>query len=287
MSSPNSQRADKLSIFISASFADRDLEEALQRLLVDLIPGVEIRSSGETPIGAGSEPDWQKWVLNSAQNSSFAMVLLTPRSISRPWLAWEAGAISAIVGSRKYQPIAFDLDIAEIPMPWTEFQIVRGDRRDDVTAMLERLLRDIDAGSTLEVARRLDSVVQRYIERIQQIFAERAIADDVPHQPARRAEPVPVLDDKDLRMLCELLFRLVVKGRLRPEMLQSVEATAFWAAVREDRASASTLDDLRSVNADLVSLGAPGALWASWMRNVRAMELALLLRHGDMTIQSS
>jgi hypothetical protein len=86
-------------------------------------------------------------------------------------------------------------------------------------------------------------------------------------------------------MLCELIFRLVVRLRERPEMLQSVEATTFWAAVRKVRPSASTLDDLHAVNAELGGLGAPGALWASWMQSVHATELALLLRHGDITIQ--
>ena len=92
-----------------------------------------------------------------------------------------------------------------------------------------------------------------------------------------------VIDEQDERMLCELLFRLVVRLRERPEMLQSLDATAFWAAVRKIRPHASTIEDLRAVNAELGKEPAPGPLWAAWVRNVRAIELAALLQHPDMT----
>ena len=83
-------------------------------------------------------------------------------------------------------------------------------------------------------------------------------------------------------MLCELLFRLVVRLRERPEMLQSLDATAFWAAVRKIRPNASTIEDLRAVNAELGKNLLPGPLWAAWVRNVHAIELAALLQHPDM-----
>jgi hypothetical protein len=98
-------------------------------------------------------------------------------------------------------------------------------------------------------------------------------------------EPIPkqTINEQDARMLCELLFRLVVRLRERPEMLQSLDATAFWAAVRKIRPNASTIEDLHAVNAELGKEPAPGPLWAAWVRNVRAIELAALLQHPDMT----
>jgi hypothetical protein len=90
--------------------------------------------------------------------------------------------------------------------------------------------------------------------------------------------------EQDLRMLPELLFRLAARLREWPEMLQSLDATAFWAAVRKVQPSASTIDDLRSVNDQLRGELAPGALWMAWMLNTRATELkALLLQHPDAT----
>jgi TIR domain/Domain of unknown function (DUF4062) len=83
--------------------------------------------------------------------------------------------------------------------------------------------------------------------------------------------------EEDLRMLPELMFRLVVRLRERPEMLQSLDGTAFWAAVRKVQPGASTLEDLRSLHAQLGGEPGPGALWAAWLLNTRATELAAVL----------
>jgi uncharacterized protein YjbI with pentapeptide repeats len=93
----------------------------------------------------------------------------------------------------------------------------------------------------------------------------------------------PVIDQQVLEMLPELLFRLVARLRERPEMLHSLDATAFWAAVRKIKPRASRIEDLRFVNAQLSSEPAPGALWTAWMKNTRATELTALLQHPDMT----
>ena len=63
-------------------------------------------------------------------------------------------------------------------------------------------------------------------------------------------------------------------------MLQSLDATAFWAAVRKVQPGASTLEDLRSLHAQLSGEPGPGALWAAWLVNTRATELAAVL-HPD------
>lgn len=279
-------RADGLSVFISSSATDAKLVEELRRLLLETVPGVKIRSSMEREGGIAAGSDWQAWVRNSVRESSYAVIVITPASIKRPWLTWEAGIVSA-TDSVKIVPIAFELEIAEIPPPFSQFRIARGDRREDIVAFLSGLLREFDSDSAIQVASRLPLVIEEYVARIQSVLDERrrAVASNAPPERAQQAEPARALDEEDVRMLCELLFRLVVRLRERPEMLQSVEATTFWAAVRKVRPGASTLDDLRTINADLASLGAPGPLWDSWMRNVHATELALLLRHGDITIQ--
>ena len=103
--------------------------------------------------------------------------------------------------------------------------------------------------------------------------------------PRKRAAPSPSIEkltDGDLQMLSELLFRLVIRLRERPEMLQSLEATAFWAAVRKMRPGATSIEDLRSLNAELSSEPGPGALWTAWVRNTRATELAGLFRHPEI-----
>ena len=100
-----------------------------------------------------------------------------------------------------------------------------------------------------------------------------------PPPEATPPRPKRVLSDQDLQMLPDLLFRLVVRLRERPEMLQSLDATAFWGAVRKVQPGASTIEDLRKLNAELGNEPAPGPLWAAWVRQTRASELASLLDH--------
>jgi len=88
------------------------------------------------------------------------------------------------------------------------------------------------------------------------------------------------LEEADLQVLIELLFRVVVRLRERPEMLNSLEPTTVWDAVRKISPQASTMDHLRSLNQELSSEPSPGPLWSAWMRNTRANELAALLHHA-------
>jgi hypothetical protein len=99
------------------------------------------------------------------------------------------------------------------------------------------------------------------------------------NDPLPSPQPIPVVTDEDLQMLPELLFRLVARLRERPEMLQSLEVTAFWAAVRKIQSGASTIEDLRALNSQLAGEPAPGALWTAWIRNARGTDLAALLQH--------
>jgi hypothetical protein len=127
--------------------------------------------------------------------------------------------------------------------------------------------------------------VHAYIEEVRKHLEDKrsAASDATRQEPTPRTEAAPTINDEDARMVCELLFRIVARLRERPEMLQSLDATAFWAAVRKIRPQASTLDDLRAINADLASEPAPGPLWAAWMRHVRATELAAVVRHPEVT----
>jgi hypothetical protein len=101
--------------------------------------------------------------------------------------------------------------------------------------------------------------------------------------PAER--PRQTLGAQDARMVCELLFRLVVRHQ-RPDILQSLDASAFWAEIRKIRAGASTLEDLRSLHAELSGAPGPGPLWTAWMRNARAAELEALIRHAPSNLES-
>jgi hypothetical protein len=99
------------------------------------------------------------------------------------------------------------------------------------------------------------------------------------HPPEVPPRIQQVIDQPTLEMLPKLLFRLVARLRERPEMLRSLDATAFWDAVRKIQPGASTIEDLRAVNAQLSSEAAPSAIWTAWMKHTKAVELTALLQH--------
>jgi hypothetical protein len=88
------------------------------------------------------------------------------------------------------------------------------------------------------------------------------------------------LNEADLELLADLLFRVVSRLRERPEMLSSLDGATFWAQARKIAPQSSTLEDLRKLKEELSSVPGPGPLWSAWIRNTRAPELAALMRHA-------
>jgi hypothetical protein len=273
-------RDDRRSVFISHSARDARLASALSDLLHDALPQLSVSYSSQQEIGSGNRVGdrFFEWVRERVQASAYVFVLLTPESLRSPWLSFEAG-IAASTDHPRIVPIVFQLEIAHVPAPFQQFQIVRGDSYENVRRLLEQLLSQEETSRDVGVYARLDPLVRDFIERVKEGLAERSPEPVVPARESGPRQTTSTINDEDARMLCELLFRIVVKLRERPEMLQSLEATAFWAAVRKIRPSAASLDDLRAMNADLASEPAPGPLWAAWMRHVRATELAAVVQN--------
>ena len=92
-----------------------------------------------------------------------------------------------------------------------------------------------------------------------------------------RKAPATV-DPAALAMLSDLLFRVVARLRDRPEMLRSLEPTAFWEAVHKIDPDARTIEDLTRLSRQLGDGPLPSPLWTSWIRHTRAVDLATLVR---------
>lgn len=98
------------------------LDDAVRRLF-----GNRMSVSYSTSKEAGGIPagqNWFTWIFNQVQNSSLAIVLLTPASVRKPWVLCEAGAVvdAAITNgkddSRKVRPLVFQLDDSSVPFPF-------------------------------------------------------------------------------------------------------------------------------------------------------------------------
>ncbi len=133
-------------LFLSHSHGDHEVANALKDLVEGCFPGhIEVRSSSSSPasggIGAGS--DWLDWIHDQIRTCRFTAVLLTPRSIDKPWLMWEAGAVSGISIAKGEQstimPIVYRLSMEQVPSPLRSRQAARGEDRESMRRVLETL----------------------------------------------------------------------------------------------------------------------------------------------------
>ncbi|HJP90834.1 MAG TPA: TIR domain-containing protein [Pyrinomonadaceae bacterium] len=165
-------------LFLSHSHGDHELATALKSLIESCFPGhIEVKASSSAPaeggIPAGS--DWLDWILEQVRNSKFTAVILTPNSIDKPWLMWEAGAVSGVsLGAEKIStviPVVYRLSMEQVPSPLRSRQAARG---EDSEAM-KRVLQSLKATVSLpeSALHQLAEVfIPPYLAKVAQALAE-------------------------------------------------------------------------------------------------------------------
>jgi tetratricopeptide (TPR) repeat protein len=135
-------------IFVSHSHDDRPIVDALgamvKRLFGNHVP-FHYSSSKELASGIAPGGDWYGWIVERVQKSDLAVIVLTPGSIQKPWVVWEAGAVSGVALSasrdeRRICPMTFGLKSNEVPTPFARLQVVSGTEELDVTKFANDLL---------------------------------------------------------------------------------------------------------------------------------------------------
>ena len=89
-------------------------------LFIRQVLGVDVfRSSSDTAIYAGD--DWMNRVFEELKTAKVLVSMLSPISIQRPWINFEAGA--AWMRDTKVIPVCFDgLKIGKLPKPYSSLQ---------------------------------------------------------------------------------------------------------------------------------------------------------------------
>ena len=135
-------------IFISHTHSDAKLAKSMENAIHSLF-GERVRvnySSKKEEGGIKSGERWTNWIYDQVKDASIAVVLLTPASIQKPWVLWEAGAVAGASiaspnGSKnKVRPLVFHLDSPNIPDPFRDLQLLRGDSRTDAEQFLTELI---------------------------------------------------------------------------------------------------------------------------------------------------
>jgi TIR domain len=168
--------ADKapMKVFISHSTADEPLVEALQALIRDsFVETVEVFYSSAPVSSGGIEPgqDWLDWIHIQVQASAMTIVVLTPLAKARPWLIWEAGAVSGVALARGVStpvvPLLFGIPGSEVPSPLQARQTKSGTSPAGIKDVLESMRR---AGNlSFKPDEQRQSAIASYVARVTEV----------------------------------------------------------------------------------------------------------------------
>ncbi|MCB1899107.1 toll/interleukin-1 receptor domain-containing protein [Cognatazoarcus halotolerans] len=198
-----------MTIFISHCSEDKAIVDELIRLLENTATSSanEIRcssdDSGEKGIPGGEE--WFKWIVNEINSCSVALVVLTKRSISRPWVLWEFGATSiaggykslAATANHEHQdsnggkkpcviPVLIGADPSALKGgPYSPLEAIDG----TIRAGVRKLIRQISPPETIQTpsvneSKEIELAIGTYLERLASHLhaLERCLEEDAVRQ---------------------------------------------------------------------------------------------------------
>ncbi len=111
-----------MSVFISWSGVDSK-SHSIAKLLRDWLPKVIQRLDcflSSKDIDAGAV--WFDTLRQNLEQSKIGILCLTPESILRPWILFEAGVIARSFEQNRIYPLLIGLNVSEIPSPLAIFQ---------------------------------------------------------------------------------------------------------------------------------------------------------------------
>lgn len=125
-------------IFVSHAHVDAALAAALKTLLTNIFDDVEVDYSSDPSAGGGIEAgsNWLQWILGKVRSCNVAVVMLTPESLSRPWLMWESGAVNgiglALGEQRQIVPLLFRVNRENLTGPLSHLQAEQGETEQGI-----------------------------------------------------------------------------------------------------------------------------------------------------------
>jgi len=135
-----------MKVFISHTTSDKPLVDALRALIRStFVESVDVAYSSASVSAGGisAGQDWLEWIREQVQDSAMTVVVVTPLSKTRPWLMWEAGAVTGVGLARRSTipvvPLLFGLRADEVPSPLVARQTKSGTAGDDVHDLLESI----------------------------------------------------------------------------------------------------------------------------------------------------
>lgn len=139
-----------------------ELRDWLQQVINALDPFV---SSKDIELG----DRWETVIASELELCSEGIVIVTQENQHKPWLNFEAGALSKQQGSARVRTLVFDLGVADVTGPLSQFQGTSVRDRDDMLELIRQLAKKANLEAKLP-------------------FIERAFARDWPDLESRLAK---------------------------------------------------------------------------------------------------
>jgi tetratricopeptide (TPR) repeat protein len=182
-------------IFISHTVADLAIAEAIQDALETLFGAraVTVAYSSSRELGSGVRfgEDWFQWIGQQVRTAAVTLVLLTPASVQKPWVLWEAGAVYGAAltdpdgALRRVRPIAFQVAMDDVPSPLqsSHAHIARGDNYSDVKLILNEFVEEFSTSNaaTIRAAQNVPAATEHWLL---------AVAEALRTAPLSQTEPV-------------------------------------------------------------------------------------------------
>jgi hypothetical protein len=169
----------EFTIFVSHAHDDADIIGELSAVIDHTLDDIDVRSSSARPSAGGIEPgsSWLEWIYESVTQSSATLVILTEASYRRPWLLWEAGAVSGVsmsLAERKpIVPVLFGISSKDIPGPLRHLQVVDGRSAEGINDLLRILHRRVQRPSPAKFDELLRLKVPNYLRAVSKRLRER------------------------------------------------------------------------------------------------------------------
>lgn len=112
---------------------------------------------------------WESNIANELATSNVGIICLTKDNINRPWILFEAGALSKNFGKSNVCTILFNIESSQITGPLTSFQATKFDKAD-----FKKLIKTInDTGNESKLdAKVLDDVFEMWWPRLEGKISE-------------------------------------------------------------------------------------------------------------------
>ncbi|NHC16329.1 TIR domain-containing protein [Motilibacter deserti] len=174
-------KAVKPKVFVSHTHTDKALDAAVRQAIRSLFgDAVDVASSSDRESQGSIAPgeNWFEWIVRQVQEARVTFVLLTPTSVLKPWIMWEAGAVFGAAvkadgdAGTRVRPVRLGIESRDVPGPLgsSNVQIAVGHEKADVRQLFLQLINDFteDVGfkNAVEAGTRLDGVVERWLEHV-------------------------------------------------------------------------------------------------------------------------